>query len=213
MSKFDDGKRDTSPTRLVRNKPTKKVSSTDGTTIKIGEEKPASGDAPTININQDSVDFRSEEGAIAGGNLNESTDQQQAVSADTGGKTVLVRRSADTTEKPTVGWLVVVSGPGQGRAVYFSYGLNKIGRDAGQEISLAFGDDEISRLEHASIEFDPKERKFYLSKGENLVYLNGDRVGSGGEKVLQMGDELTLGSTTLRFVPFCGEDFDWPAPS
>lgn len=193
MSKFD-----VAPTRLLSAKNKKANDQTES-------------DTPTININQESVDFRPEEGAIAGGNLNqlEVEAQAPAINKNTGGNTVLVRRSAEIVEKPTVGWLIIIAGAGKGQSVAFSYGLNKIGRDEGQDIALNFGDEAISRIAHAAIEFDPKPRQFYLSKGENLVYLNGERVGAGGEKVLKMGDEIILGDTTLRFVPFCDKNFDW----
>ena len=147
---------------------------------------------------------------MAGGNLNTPADNAAPAGRSSADKTVLVRRSADTAEQATVAWLVVVDGPGKGKSISFSYGLNKIGRDASQDIALSFGDSEISRQDYASSEFDPKSRKFYLSKGDNLVYLNDERVGAGGEKTLEQGDEIVLGATTLRFVPFCGADFDWP---
>ncbi|NOQ63294.1 MAG: FHA domain-containing protein, partial [Methyloprofundus sp.] len=212
MSKFD-----TSPTRLIRSKnqpeknkpaaqvPTEKISSSAQATEKIDVNSSSErGAPPTVNIQQESVDFRPEVGAIAGGNLNNSAAVESVAAGSVanaekrGNKTVLLKRSSvatETAEKPIVGWLVVIEGKGKGRSIFFSYGLNKIGRDTGQDIALSFGDDLISRENHASIEFDPKTREFYLSKGENLVYLNEGRVGAGAEKVLEVGDKISLGDT------------------
>ena len=117
--------------------------------------------------------------------------------------------SVKETDAPVVAWLVILEGAGRGRAIQMSFGLNKIGRNTDQEVSLNFGDMEISRERHAAIEYDPKDRSFYLSKGENLVYLNDKRVGLNSEHKIEMGDLIGIGKTVLRFVPFCDPDFDW----
>ncbi|HZT46345.1 MAG TPA: biotin/lipoyl-containing protein, partial [Hyphomicrobiaceae bacterium] len=77
-------------------------------------------------------------------------------------KTQYLRSGADVDADPVAGWLVVVKGPGRGgfRPVYV--GMNSIGRDPGQRISLSFGDDSISREEHAYIAYDEEQRQFYL---------------------------------------------------
>ena len=54
----------------------------------------------------------------------------------------------DQLDDPTVGWVVVINGPGKGRSLPLGYGMNKIGRDATQRIALDFGDKEISRENH-----------------------------------------------------------------
>lgn len=108
------------------------------------------------------------------------------------------------------GWLVVVSGPGQGRSVEIGTGQNQIGRDATNRIALPFGDRTISRETHAVVVYDPKSRSFFVSNnqvGANLTYLNGDVVLSHSK--LTLGDQIQIGSTYLRFVPLCGEAFDW----
>lgn len=108
-----------------------------------------------------------------------------------------------------VGWLVVVNGPGKGNSRNIYAGLNTIGRDDGEAIPLNFGDDTISRTNHASIAYDDRDRKFYITHGgkANLVRLNGGPVLEAKE--LAANDELEIGNTTVRFVPFCGPDFDW----
>jgi hypothetical protein len=110
---------------------------------------------------------------------------------------------------PVVGWLVIVVGPGRGNALTLGYGLNGIGRGPRARVRLDFGDLEISRDQHAVITYDPKGRRFYLQHGggTNLTYLDQQPVLVPSEL---KGDEIiVLGQTQLRFIPFCGANFDW----
>ena len=110
---------------------------------------------------------------------------------------------------PVCGWLVVVDGPGLGSAVTVGYGNNRIGRDAGEDIVLDFGDAQISRENHAVLTYDGKNRRFYVQQGggRNLTHVNQELVLTpveiAGGEIIQMGD------TKLKFVPLCGEEFDW----
>jgi hypothetical protein len=115
----------------------------------------------------------------------------------------------DPMEDPVVGWVVIVSGPGQGASLTLGYGMNSIGRAPTERISLDFGDPQISRTSHASITYDPRGKKYFINHGggKNLTYLGEDPVLTPIE--LKGGEEVMIGDTTLRFVPFCGEDFDW----
>ena len=81
--------------------------------------------------------------------------------------------------------------------------------DAQERLSLDFGDEQISRENHATITFDGRHRRFYIlpGQGRNLVYVNEQPVMSPQE--LTGGEEILLGQTKLRFVPFCGKSFDW----
>lgn len=118
--------------------------------------------------------------------------------------------SADfTIADPVVAWLVVVEGPGRGTALAVGYGNNRIGRAPAENIAVDFGDEEISRENHASLTFDGRHRRFYLvpGHGRNLVYVNEEPVMSPLE--LKGGEDIMLGATKLRFVPFCGKAFDW----
>jgi len=139
-------------------------------------------------------------------------------------KTVIIRPSSrsreagepapdDVMADPLVGWLVVIAGPGQGNCARLGHGMNSIGRAEGQRCRLDFGDTEISRKVHATITYDPRGRKFYLMHGggQNLTYL-------GEAPVLQPalltgGEVISLGKTTLKFIPLCGPDFDWSQQS
>ena len=112
-------------------------------------------------------------------------------------------------DDPVVGWLVVVEGPGKGRAVPLGYGSNSIGRGATDRIKLDFGDEQISRSGHAVVTYDPRGRQFYVQHGggTNLTYLGDQPVlAPTGLPALS---HISIGHTVLRFVPLCGAEFDW----
>ena len=115
----------------------------------------------------------------------------------------------DLAEDPVVGWLVVVDGPGKGRFARLGNGQNSIGRGEGCRARLDFGDSEISRENHAFVSYDYKGNAFYVHQGSgiNLVYLNNAPVLQPTR--LASGDSITVGGTSLRFVPLCGDDFTW----
>ncbi len=108
-----------------------------------------------------------------------------------------------------VGWMVVVSGPGRGSAFTLFNGVSQVGRGDDQAIRLDFGDNSISRANHAAIAYDREQQCFYLGHGgkTNLVRLNGNPVLS--TERLENGALIRIGETTLRFVAMCGADFDW----
>ena len=112
-------------------------------------------------------------------------------------------------DDPVVGWLVVVEGPGKGRAMQLGYGSNSLGRGATDRVKLDFGDDQISRNGHAVVTYDPRGRKFYVQHGggTNLTYLGDQPVLAPAE--LPALSHIGIGNTVLRFVPLCGAEFDW----
>jgi hypothetical protein len=124
------------------------------------------------------------------------------------GKTQYVREGTVDTD-PVAGWIVVVKGPGRGgfRPVYV--GMNSVGRGSDQRICLDFGDDSISREEHAFITYDDETRTFYLQHGgkSNLVRLAGKPVLAPTE--LKPADLFKIGNTTFRFVANWGPEFEW----
>ncbi|MGE5147229.1 MAG: FHA domain-containing protein, partial [Candidatus Eiseniibacteriota bacterium] len=141
-----------------------------------------------------------------------------APSGDDEPKTQLMgarRPSGETAQKkdgmddPVVGWLVVVDGPGKGISVTLGYGMNSIGRSSSDRVALDFGDQQISRSSHAIVTYDPRGRKYFVQHGggKNLTYIGDQPVLTPLE--LKGGEEILLGETKLRFVPFCGKDFDW----
>ena len=62
---------------------------------------------------------------------------------------------------PVAGWVVVVKGPGRGNFCPVYVGMNSVGRESSQRVGLSFGDDSISREEHAFITYDEEARSFY----------------------------------------------------
>lgn len=123
-------------------------------------------------------------------------------------KTQVVREGAVDIE-PVAGWIVVVKGPGRGGFRPVFVGMNSVGRAPSQRISLDFGDESISREEHAFITYDDETRTFYLQHGgkSNLVRLGDKPVLQPTE--LKSGDQFRIGNTTFRFFPCCGPDFNW----
>ncbi len=109
-----------------------------------------------------------------------------------------------------VAWVVVIQGHGRGKSLQLGYGMNTIGRGQNVRVCLDFGDEAISRsAPHAIITYDPRGRKFYLqhSDGKNLTYLNDEPILVPTQ--LTGGEDILLGQTVLRFIPLCGENFDW----
>jgi hypothetical protein len=108
-----------------------------------------------------------------------------------------------------VGWLIVVDGPGRGSAFTLFQGVSTIGRGEDQTVRLDFGDNSISRAGHASIAYDPRQKGFFIGHGgkANIVRRNDRPVLSTEE--LAAGDTITIGETSLRFVPLCCQDFSW----
>lgn len=114
-----------------------------------------------------------------------------------------------TIDDPVVGWLVVIEGPGRGAALPIGYGNNRVGRSATEDIILDFGDGQISRENHAIITYDGKHRRFYIQQGagRNLTHVDDELVMVPVE--MKGGETVSMGDTKVRFVPFCGADFDW----
>lgn len=108
-----------------------------------------------------------------------------------------------------VGWLVITDGPGRGTSFPLIEGLVQIGRNDDQAIQLDFGDNGISRAGHAVVAYNSEDRTCYLGHGgkANLVRLNGGPVLS--TVPLANGDKIRISDTTLRFVAFCDDSFDW----
>lgn len=118
-------------------------------------------------------------------------------------------KPVDAMADPVVGWLVVVDGPGKGNYLKLGNGQNSIGRSNTERVKLDFGDDQISRSNHAMLTFDPRGREFYIQQGSgtNLAYLDDNPVLAPTK--LSGGNRITLGDTTLMFAPLCGDNFSW----
>lgn len=115
---------------------------------------------------------------------------------------------------PTVGWLVILEGPGRGQSLTLGHGMNQIGRSATNRVVLDFGDDDVSRKAHATITYDPRGRKFYVQPGPEATHLTYLGVEPDLRPVLiptelGHGARLTLGRTKLKFIALCGPGFTW----
>ena len=108
-----------------------------------------------------------------------------------------------------VGWVVVTDGPGRGESSTLIAGMSQMGRGEDQAIQLDFGDQAISRTNHAAIVYDAENHTFLLGHGgkSNVVRLNNTPVISN--ESLKDGDEIRIGETTLRFTQLCNEEFNW----
>lgn len=169
-----------------------------------GDQAAGSGrlDAPTQKMDasgSQSQAISEEKTRVVGGRRRQEDQQRLEERAE----------KADGMDDPVVGWLVIVEGPGKGRARQLGYGSNSIGRGETDRINLNFGDDQISRGGHATVTYDPRGRKFYVQHGggTNLTYLDEQPVLIPIE--LPALSHISIGNTVLRFVPLCGDAFDW----
>jgi hypothetical protein len=113
---------------------------------------------------------------------------------------------------PTVGWLVIVDGPGPGRDFRLIQGENRIGRDPSMEVCLDIGaqsDQSVSREAHAIVVYDPNANEFFIERGRsrNLPLLNGATIRR--DQNLATRDIIRVGCTSLLFFALCDESFRW----
>lgn len=108
-----------------------------------------------------------------------------------------------------VGWIVVADGPGRGECFSLIAGMSQIGRGEDQAVQLDFGDNSISRTNHAAIVYDPESKEFLLGHGgkSNIVRLNDKPLISN--ETLKTGDVIRIGETVLRFIALCDKSFNW----
>lgn len=115
---------------------------------------------------------------------------------------------ADIPIEPVTGWVVCMNGKGKGKDFKIHKGFNKIGRSDVNDICLSF-DDTVVMKSHANLIHDSKTNYFYITVGpeKSSVYLNDQLVQT--EAILKPYDQIKLGQTELRFIPFCIEQFKW----
>lgn len=111
--------------------------------------------------------------------------------------------------KCPVGWAIIIDGPGHGECFSLEAGMNQIGRGEDQAIQLDFGDNAISRTNHAAIVYDPETHTFMAGHGgkSNIVRLNDEPLISNAP--MKDGDKLRLGETTVLFKALCTAEFNW----
>jgi FHA domain-containing protein len=116
--------------------------------------------------------------------------------------------SKDTKVDPAVGWITCIEGPDKGQDFRIVSERNFIGRGDDMDIQIK-GDSTISRKNHCSISYNPKQRVFMLSPGQSngLVYVNNEALYDTRE--LRAYDMIEIGESKFVFVNLCGENFDW----
>ena len=109
---------------------------------------------------------------------------------------------------PVVGWLICLEGKEKGRDYRIHTDNNYIGRGENMDICIR-GDDTISRENHATISYDPREKNYYFTPGDgrSIVRLNDKGVFQTAE--LSAYDIVEIGKTRLIFLPLCGDKFEW----
>jgi hypothetical protein len=95
--------------------------------------------------------------------------------------------------------LTIVEGPGLGAVCPVYNGTNSVGRYDDNIVALDFGDNAISRHQHAVIEGNAGDKTFRILDGgkSNPIEVNGSRVQA--EQALKSGDLVRIGITKLRF--------------
>lgn len=109
---------------------------------------------------------------------------------------------------PVTGWLVCIEGSQYGKDYRIHNGKNFIGRGDNMNIQI-LGDNSISRVNHAAIVYDKKNKSTYLLPGDStgLSYVNKEAVYSPVE--LTPYAVIELGRSKFLFIPLCGEHFEW----
>lgn len=157
-----------------------------------------------------------EEGAAAPKKRRVNPGATRLMGFDTSDGRVVDLFNEESAEKAQIGrcshpvaWALVIKGPGQGECFALRTGMSQIGRGEDQAVCLDFGDQAISRTNHAAIVYDPKAHNFLLGHGgkANIVRLNGTPVVSTTE--ITDGDRIELGETTLLFKALCTPEFNW----
>ncbi|GEM_PF-1944376 len=110
--------------------------------------------------------------------------------------------------EPVVGWLIVLDGQEKGKDYRLVAGKNSIGRTSSNHICLA-NDKAVSRENHATVMFDPRNMKYFLidGGGDGIIYVNGNPLLQSVQ--LQERDVIEVGQTRLLFMPLCNETFRW----
>lgn len=128
--------------------------------------------------------------------------------ASAGAKTEFIRSDRAPVE-PVVGWVVVAQGPGRGSFKPIFVGMNSVGRDPSQRVCLDFGDEAISRQEHAFITYDDELRRYWVQNGSKSSVVRVGQETLMAPQELKGNDVIRIGKTVLRFYPVCSAEFSW----
>lgn len=135
------------------------------------------------------------------------TNNSKRLMIDDPDKTISISGAEENID-PVTGWLVCIEGAQYGKDFKIRNGKNFIGRADNMHIQI-LGDNTISRINHAAIIYDSKNRSTYLLPGDSsgLAYHNGDAVYTPVE--LQAFSIIDIGRSKFLFIPLCGENFSW----
>jgi pSer/pThr/pTyr-binding forkhead associated (FHA) protein len=134
-------------------------------------------------------------------------EKSQTIHIPTKGTSGAPRPSANLDDVPTqvqlanvgppIGRLTIIEGPGLGTVRTIYKGTNSVGRYADNIVALDFGDNAISRHQHAVIDCNDREVRILDGGKPNPIEVNGTRVAT--EQVLLSGDLVQIGVTKLRY--------------
>jgi hypothetical protein len=110
-----------------------------------------------------------------------------------------------TDFRPPVGWLVAVNGPAFGQDFTLRPGFNFLVMTPATGVVVA---DTCRPDAQAVIEYDAPDNRFSVrAAGRTLPYLNGRILETNA--ALQERDRITMGDTTVVFMPLAGNHFHW----
>lgn len=161
----------------------------------------------TVLINQEDDDINKTSG-IQSEVMVSAIPTDSFAEPDDGQKTVGYFANMAIGSEPVVGWLVCIGGNHFGEDFKLKAGRNFIGRSSEMDVALT-GDASVSRDRHAIILYEPRNNIFIVQSGDakELFYLNDKVVLNATE--ISAYDKLTLGNSTLLFVPCCSDKFKW----
>ena len=112
------------------------------------------------------------------------------------------------TMQKTVGWVVCIKGNMLGESLPIREGENRIGRSTAMDIILLY-ENSVSREDHASIQYDSRQRTFTLCIKKQECYVAVNQKEISRDTLLSNRDRITIGECVLVFVPFCDKTFGW----
>lgn len=164
-------------------------------------------DDRTVSIAEAGLSLGEQLGAIIGNSVNVPVPDDPTKSSLDDNKTISFGFFGMTAIQPVTGWLVCMTGSERGKDYRLHMGKNFVGRSPSMDVVLV-DDKKISRDKHCSVIYDPKGDAFYVAaEGGNLVYLN-DQMLAASER-LEENDKITIGDTSLIFIPFCRGKRRW----
>jgi len=119
------------------------------------------------------------------------------------------QNSRGVVMEAVVAWLVIIDGLGMGKSFEIHSGINDIGKGSQNSISIDFNDNKIEDIRHFVIIYDYKKQAFLIQKGSNnaQLFLNNKEILFFEN--LEDGDIIKVGDTTMKFVAFCKNEFQW----